>query len=234
MDRRLYFFCLVFASSGLSSVGCQLSQLTLQFRHTNDPRAQSTSELWLDDVNINLIQNKVCHAGSDVTFVLRTNPSQGTMQVVSKSIALDVTDQDVHSCKPTYAPVVCDADICKDVGSCSVKAMVACEVDNDVTDWESTVFIDFVLYQDNGHLAMLDCLEKCTYSGDTKTAPGSGQGGGGGGGAGSNGLSYLAIGLIVAGAILLGAVLTIAVVVWKIRDSKSAARKYCSRVTCAK
>uniref|UniRef100_A0A2C9KF55 Uncharacterized protein n=1 Tax=Biomphalaria glabrata TaxID=6526 RepID=A0A2C9KF55_BIOGL len=208
----------------LSTINGQLSRLSLVFQHVKDPNARSLSEMWLDDVNINLIQNKICFGGSDATFVLRANPASGTMEVVAKSLALDVAEPDVKSCRPSFSPVVCDADMCQEDASCSVRALVRCELDNDVSDWETTQFIDFVLYQRSGHLAMLDCMEECTYA-DSDEIAATGEG---------HGLPTWALGLIIAGAVVLGALCVAAFVVWKIRSSAPTSKKFCGKLTCAK
>ncbi|CAL1528537.1 unnamed protein product [Lymnaea stagnalis] len=222
----------VLLTLSIVSVNCQLSLLTFKFTHKDaKTKSEGTTEMKLDDTNMNLVQNKVCFVAEPHRFIVRINPVLDTMEIIPRSIALQNNTDGVRSCLPNKMAVTCSASMCLDVSECTVNAMVSCEEDSDLTSWETTQMMEISLRPASGGLIMTACLERC----DDSVKAGPSDSDASDQGSDDHGLSRVATGLIIAGAILVGALMVIGMVVWKIRDSNSQMHpRNCHKLTCAK
>uniref|UniRef100_A0A2C9KWJ7 Uncharacterized protein n=1 Tax=Biomphalaria glabrata TaxID=6526 RepID=A0A2C9KWJ7_BIOGL len=145
-------------------------------------------------------------------FIVRVSPGSGTTEVVDEIIGLHNTSDNVKNCLfPGLNPIKCDEEnFCALGNKCTATVMAVCQRHGTMSRWLMTQVVDVTIDQVDGAIVLVRCLTKCE-SGEPQDEHDHDD---------ENGISYMAVGLIVGGVVFGAFVLVLAVVIWKIRDTK--------------
>ncbi|XP_059173664.1 uncharacterized protein LOC131954150 [Physella acuta] len=173
-----------------------------------DP-GEGSKHLGMSALNYRTVNNIMCRGVPGDSFIVRIDPNSGKTEIVDNSIGISNRTKGVESCMPPSPPVTCTSKHFCAIGSfCTVNIMIGCADEVGPTRWEKIPEVEVTLADFQGHLTLEKCFVMCLDTGFIEEGLDRHH----------QGLSYMAIGFIVAGVIVLASLLVIGCVVWKIRD----------------
>ncbi|XP_055860154.1 uncharacterized protein LOC106069880 [Biomphalaria glabrata] len=162
----------------------------------------------LKDAEGHILYLSLCR-GSGNQAIVRINPSGGTSEIMDESGGLTKDTKGVTSCmfdSPSNVSCKEGNHFCELNNNCVAEIKSSCSPSN----MRTMHYVDVTLSSAEGLLIVDNCLVLCEAEG-YKEVDALSEG---------NGISDLAVGLIIAGVILVASLLVIGAVIWKIRDSK--------------
>ncbi|KAH9505533.1 hypothetical protein Btru_057508 [Bulinus truncatus] len=204
---------LVLSTSLVTFLQAQRPQLVFHFvaNTTSKTKYPETRDVHLQPHLDYLIFGLMCKSPGN-RFVIRVSPSSGTTEVVDETSSLQNSTENVKNCLfPAINPVKCESEnFCNLGNKCNATVMAVCQRQGATSRWMMTQVVDVTLDQVDGSLVVVRCLTKCESKEAQEFHDHDDE----------NGISYLAVGFIVGGVVFGASILVIAVVVWKIRDTK--------------
>ncbi|CAL1528535.1 unnamed protein product [Lymnaea stagnalis] len=204
-----FFLCVLYL--WLGQCACQQSRITLHMDSTVPDPEGGAKDLVLSAVVLRTVNSIFCHGSAGDSFVIRIDPNSGNMEIIDNTVGFSNRTKFIDSCMPASNPVQCTTThVCTTGSNCVVNLAVDCAQTQGPKKWEKIPQIEVSLVDRHGELAMENCFVMCLDSGFAEEGLDLGH----------QGLSYLAIGFIVAGTVLAGSLLVIGFVVWKIKDMR--------------
>ncbi|KAH9490758.1 hypothetical protein Btru_051182 [Bulinus truncatus] len=199
---------LVLTVQWVNVAGQSSSDLTIRIK---DPTTKQISDTRVPLNLGHVLFLSLCKSqGNPVT--LRINPLEGTADIMDEDQGLTNQTKGVTSCRfdDSDSHVTCtnSPHFCELNNVCVAEIASSCSP----AKIRNMHYVDVTMTTEGSHLMLDKCLALCEEEGF--------QDGDSFSSAASQGLSDLALGLIVAGIVLFASLLVIGAVVWKIRDSR--------------
>ncbi|XP_059172087.1 uncharacterized protein LOC131953074 [Physella acuta] len=180
-----------------------LARIPGRFSYTHDVKIETVLEYQLWD--------HLCKTPGN-PFAVRIGPDMGSTDIINEDNALHNGSEGAKYCliSPVLNPVKCDHEnYCTSGNVCQVTLKSICPKKGKISRWANTERVDVTLDIVDGELKVVTCYGKCVTDQDDDTEEDE-----------AHGISYLAVGFIVAGVIVAASLMVIGAVVWKIRSTR--------------